>query len=117
VGVVYNNARIALSERSWELMSLRVLGLSRNEVFKILAGEMLAQILLALPLGWLLGYGFAIFLVKMMANETVDFPVVIQKPSFAYASLIVLVSALLSTWIIKRRLDQSDLVMALKVRE
>src|SRR5262249_40492443 len=29
VGVVYNNARIALSERAWELASLRVLGFTR----------------------------------------------------------------------------------------
>ena len=32
VGVVYNNARIALSERTWELASLRVLGFTRGEV-------------------------------------------------------------------------------------
>jgi hypothetical protein len=32
VGVVYNNARIALAERAWELASLRVLGFSRAEV-------------------------------------------------------------------------------------
>jgi putative ABC transport system permease protein len=31
VGVVYNNARIALAERTWELASLRVLGFTRDD--------------------------------------------------------------------------------------
>ncbi|MCB1827196.1 MAG: ABC transporter permease [Coxiellaceae bacterium] len=38
VGIVYNSARIALSERAWDLASLRVLGFTRNEVTRILLG-------------------------------------------------------------------------------
>ncbi|MDX1387540.1 MAG: ABC transporter permease, partial [bacterium] len=117
VGVVYNNARIALSERSWELMSLRVLGLSRNEVFKILGGEMAIQILFALPLGWLLGYLFAKILVKMVSSENIDFPMVMEGPTFAYSSLVVIIAAILSIGVIKKRLDQTNLVSALKIRE
>jgi len=55
VGVVYNNARIALAERAWELASLRVLGFTRGEVSALLLGELALGILLALPLGMLLG--------------------------------------------------------------
>ena len=40
VGVVYNNARIALAERAWELASLRVLGFTRAEVSALLLGEL-----------------------------------------------------------------------------
>jgi putative ABC transport system permease protein len=40
VGVVYNNARIALAERTWELASLRVLGFTRAEVSALLLGEL-----------------------------------------------------------------------------
>lgn len=32
VGVVYNQVRVALAERAWELASLRVLGFTRGEV-------------------------------------------------------------------------------------
>lgn len=117
VGVVYNSARIALSERSWELMSLRVLGLSRQEVFKILGGEMVLQILFALPLGWILGYYFAIVLVRMMSSDNIDFPMVMSGPTYAWASLVVVIAAVLSLGIVKHRLDNTDLVMALKVRE
>jgi putative ABC transport system permease protein len=58
VGVVYNNARIALAERTWELASLRVLGFTRAEVSALLLGEMALSIALALPLGMLLGWGW-----------------------------------------------------------
>ena len=57
VGVVYNNARIALAERTWELASLRVLGFTRAEVSGLLLGEMAIGIAIALPLGMALGYG------------------------------------------------------------
>ena len=40
IGVVYNNARIALPERAWELASLRVLGFTRGEVSTFLLGEL-----------------------------------------------------------------------------
>ncbi len=39
-GVVYNTARIALSERSRELATLRVIGFTRGEVSVILLGEL-----------------------------------------------------------------------------
>ena len=39
-GVVYNTARIALSERARELASLRVLGFTKGEVAYILLGEL-----------------------------------------------------------------------------
>ena len=39
-GVVYNAARISLSERSRELASLRVLGFTRAEISSILLGEL-----------------------------------------------------------------------------
>jgi putative ABC transport system permease protein len=41
-GVVYNSARISLSERARELASLRVLGFTRSEVLWILLLELAA---------------------------------------------------------------------------
>jgi putative ABC transport system permease protein len=52
VGVVYNNARIVLAERGWELASLRVLGFTRAEVSGLLLGEMAITVAVALPLAW-----------------------------------------------------------------
>jgi len=56
VAVMYNAARIALSERGRELASLRVLGFTRHEVAVLLFGEQAILTALAIPLGYLIGY-------------------------------------------------------------
>ena len=58
-GVVYNTARIALSERSRELASLRVLGFRHDEIAYILLGELTVLTLAGIPLGFLVGRGSA----------------------------------------------------------
>ena len=58
-GVIYNNARISLSERGRELASLRVLGFTQSEIAYIMMGELFILMCLALPIGSALGYGLA----------------------------------------------------------
>ena len=89
VGVVYNNARIALAERSWELASLRVLGFTRAEVSLLLLGELAIGIAIALPLGMLLGWALTHGFVDLMRTDQFLFPVVIQPRTYAWAALCV----------------------------
>jgi len=117
VGVVYNNARIALAERTWELASLRVLGFTRAEVSAVLLGEMALSIALALPLGMLLGWGLVHALVGAMASDQFQFPVVVQPRTYAWAALAVVAAALASALVVRRRIDRLDMVAALKTRE
>jgi putative ABC transport system permease protein len=117
VGVVYNNARIALAERTWELASLRVLGFTRAEVSGLLLGEMAIGIAIALPLGMLLGYGLVVLIADLTASDQFYFPVVIQARTYALAGLAVLVSGVASALVVRRRIDQLDMVAALKTRE
>lgn len=58
--VVYNAARIALSERGRELASLRVMGFTRTEIAIILLGEQAILTIAAVPLGFMLGYGLSL---------------------------------------------------------
>jgi putative ABC transport system permease protein len=117
VGVVYNNARIALAERAWELASLRVLGFTRGEVSGFLLGELAIEIALALPLGMLLGHLLASGIVDLIKNDEFYFPVVIQRATYAYAALCVLGAGAISALIVRRRVDALDLVGVLKTRE
>lgn len=117
VGVVYNNARIALAERAWELASLRVLGFTRAEVSALLLGEMAIGIALALPLGMALGYGLVHAVVGLLASDQFSFPVVIRPPTYAWAGLAVLAAAAASALVVRRRIDRLDMVAALKTRE
>jgi putative ABC transport system permease protein len=117
VGVIYNNARIALAERSWELASLRVLGFSRAEVSGLLLGELALSVAVALPLGCLLGLGLVHTLAAALQSDAFAFPVVILPRTYAWAALCVLAAALGSALVVRRRIDSLDMVAALKTRE
>ncbi|OIP15635.1 MAG: ABC transporter permease [Comamonadaceae bacterium CG_4_9_14_3_um_filter_60_33] len=117
VGIIYNAARIALSERAWELASLRVLGMTRAEVSVLLLAELGAELLLALPLGALAGWGLASLMMQLMSSDSIDFPVIIAPSTYASAALIVLTAGVASALLVRRKIDQLDLVAVLKVRE
>jgi putative ABC transport system permease protein len=116
-GVVYNAARVSLSERSRELASLRVMGFTRAEISAILLGELATVTLLSLPLGMLLGYGFAWVLVQLFETELYRFPLVVLPRTYAWAAITVLVAATISGLVVRRKLDRLDLVAVLKTRE
>ena len=84
-GVVYNSARIALSERSRELATLRVVGFSLREVAGVLLGELAILVLLALPAGLLFGRGLALFIMSSFSTETVRMPLVINPSTYSIA--------------------------------
>jgi putative ABC transport system permease protein len=86
-GVVYNSARIQLSERARELASLRVLGFTRAEVSWILLAELALLTLAALPLGWLIGYILALGIVVASETELFRIPLVIERATYAWAGL------------------------------
>ena len=117
VGVVYNNARIALAERTWELASLRVLGFSRAEVSSLLLGEMAIAIAVALPLGMLLGLGLTHAVAEALKSDQFHFPVVILPRTYAWAAVCVVAAGLASALVVRRRIDRLDMVAALKTRE
>lgn len=116
-GVVYNSSRIQLSERGRELASLRVLGFSRAEVSWILLGEIAVIVVLSIPLGWLMGYGFTWALYEGMQSDLYRIPLVISRQTYIYAGLIVIGAAVLSALIVRRRIDTLDLIAVLKTRE
>ena len=117
VGVVYNTARISLSERSHELASLRVLGFTRAEISIILLGELAILTLLAVPLGLLLGYLLSLLMVSAFETELYRVPLVITSRTLAFSAITVLIASALSGLLVRRRLDHLDLVEVLKTRE
>jgi putative ABC transport system permease protein len=117
VGVVYNTARIALSERNRELASLRVLGFTRGEISYILLGELAVLTLLSIPLGFLLGRALCNIMAAGLQNELFRIPLIVNADTYAFAATVVLVSGLLSGLAVRRKLDHLDLVAVLKSRE
>lgn len=116
-GIVYNSARISLSERARELATLRVLGFSRREVGSVLIGELVLLTVAALPLGLLLGSGFARGILTAVNTETVRLPLVLTPANYAFAVLVVAVASTLSALFATRKLAAIDLVSALKASD
>ena len=116
-GVVYNFARISLSEQAREMASLRVLGFTRAEVSGLLLGELAVIVLFAQPLGWLIGHGFAWAMVEGFTSELYRVPFVINRDVYAYASIVVLAAAAVSAILVRRRIDRLDMIKVLKTRE
>lgn len=117
IGVVYNNARVALSMRSRDLASLRVLGFTRGEISRILLGELGLQVVLAIPLGWVFGYWLTALVMGSVHAEMYRFPVTISSHTYAIATLTVVATGLVSALLVRRQLDRLDLVAVLKTRE
>ncbi len=116
-GVVYNSARIALSERSRDLATLRVIGFTHREVASVLVGELALLTLIAIPLGLAIGSGLACGIVTAASTETVRLPLVLSSRSYATAVLILLLSSAASFTVVSLRLHKLDLLGVLKAHE
>jgi putative ABC transport system permease protein len=117
VAVVYNAARIALSERGRELASLRVLGFTRRETTLMLLGEQGMLLACALPLGAVMGYGVSALLSSTYQWELFRMPLFVSPRTYAFALLVICLAAVFSAVLVRRRLDRLDLVEVLKTRE
>lgn len=117
VGVIYNFARIALSEQGRDLASLRVLGFTRAEVARILFGELAIIVLLAQPLGWVIGYGMGLAMVSAFSSDLYRVPFVIGRDVFAIASLVICAAAIASAIAVRQRINRLDMIEVLKTRE
>jgi putative ABC transport system permease protein len=116
-GVVYNTARIGLSERARELGTLRVIGFSRAEVSYILLGELTIITLVAVPLSLLIGYGLAAGVVHVYDTEVYRIPLIVTARTCLEAAGTTIVATLISGWLVRRRLSRLDMIAVLKTRE
>lgn len=117
LGIVYNAARITLSERARDLASLRVLGFTRAEISRILLGELAILVVLAIPIGFAIGWWLAFQWAAQAPKELVQVPVIMTPKTLTLSATVVLAASLLSGLIVRRRLDHLDLIAALKTNE
>jgi len=118
VGVVFNSARIAFDERSRELATLRVIGFTRAETSFLLFGELAIITTFAIPLGLIFGYGLAFLVIRFSYDtELFRMPLVVNRSTYGFAAVVTVAATIGSTLIVRRMLDQLDLVAVLKAKE
>lgn len=116
-GVVYNTARIALSERSRDLASLRVLGFTRGEISFILLGELVVLTLIAIPVGMFIGRILSWYMIQEIPKEIFRLPLIIEYSTYAISATVVIIASISSGLVVRTRLDHLDLISVLKTRE
>jgi putative ABC transport system permease protein len=117
-GTVYNAGRVTLSERARDLASLRVLGFTKAEVARMLFGELAVLGSIGLPVGLLIGIGFASAVVSAFGEgELFRLPLVIGPRTLLAGVLIPVAAGVLAAIPLRRRLDRLDLIGVLKTRE
>jgi putative ABC transport system permease protein len=116
-GVVYNNARVALSLRSRDLASLRVLGFTRREISAVLLGELATYVALAIVPGLWLGKMMMVGIMRATDPEIFRMPVFVSADTYVLATIVTAISAAASALLVRRELDALDLVGVLKARD
>lgn len=116
-GVIYNGARIALSERGRDLASLRVLGFSKGEVGAMLLGEQAVLTLASIPLGFLGGWALSLWIARQFDSEVYRIPLVISGRTYAISFFVIALAASFTALLVQRRIRGLDLVEVLKTRE
>ncbi|CAN5902748.1 ABC transporter permease [soil metagenome] len=116
-GVVYNQARIALSTRSRDLASLRVLGFTRREISAVLLGELATYVIVGVPVGFVIGNLLVNVIATTSDPESYRMPVETSASTYAFAAIATTAAAAISALVVRRHLDRLDLVSVLKARE
>jgi putative ABC transport system permease protein len=116
-GVVYNNARVSLSERTRDLATLRVIGFTRAEISFIQLGELALLTAFGVPAGLALGYLLSTLTAGSLDTELFRIPVVIERSTYGFAAVVVLTAAACSGLVVRRMIDRLDLVSVLKSRD
>ena len=116
-GIVYNSARVALSERGRELASLRVLGFTEREVATMLLGEQVVLAVVSLPAAFLVAWSLCWLVAVRFESELYRIPILIEGTSYLFGVAIIAVASVLSALAIRGRIGRLDLVEVLKTRE
>jgi putative ABC transport system permease protein len=116
-GMVYNGARIALSEHAVEFASLRILGFTQREVGTMLLAEQGILLALGIPLGCAIGFAICAWLVHAFDTELYRMPLVVSGSTFGAAGAVVVAAAIVSGALVLYQLRRADLVEVLKTRE
>lgn len=116
-GVVYNAARVTYQERAWELATLRILGFTRREILSVLFGELAVVVAIAVPLGLILAHHLIGLILWLRDNESFQLPAIISPATFTISALVVIAASVASAILVRRMVENLDLVAVLKTRD
>jgi putative ABC transport system permease protein len=73
--------------------------------------------LVAIPIGWVIGYGFVILTLSAFTTERFRIPLIVTQDTYLRAAGLTLAAAALAGLAVRRRIHGMDLISVLKTRE
>ena len=114
VVIVYNLVTINVAERIRELSTIKVLGFFDNEVSMYIYRETIINSLLALPVGWLLGWLLQQYIISAVPPENVMFDPACGWLPFVVSTAVVVAVVAVMYVVVNRKLRNVDMLEALK---
>jgi putative ABC transport system permease protein len=114
VVIVYNLVTINVAERIRELSTIKVLGFYDNEVSMYIYRETIINSLIALPVGWLLGWLLQQRIITAVPPETVMFDPSTGTLPYIVSTVVVAAVTVVMYVVVNRQLRDVDMLEALK---
>ena len=114
VVIVYNLVTINVAERIRELSTIKVLGFFDNEVSMYIYRETIINSLLALPVGWLMGWLLQQYIITAVPPENVMFNPACGWLPFAVSAAVVVAVVAVMYVVVNHQLKNVDMLEALK---
>lgn len=115
--VLYNLTNINITERMREIATLKVLGFTRREVDLYIYRETLLLSIIGCAVGLALGIPLESFVILSAEVDQVMFSRDIFPMSFAFAFLLTMAFTVFVMLVMRRKLDNVDMVESLKSNE
>lgn len=117
VSVLYAIMTINLASREYEFVLLKVMGYSPLRIITAYIKELLMQIIIALPLGIVLGHLILINLNDAFSTDSFEMIGRIYPTSYLFSFLLLIFVVMIVVILAYRKINKLDLVAGLKERE
>jgi len=115
--IIYNTATISLSERQREFATLRVLGLTVDEVCEIMRFEYWVLAAVGMMIGAPMASWMLVGMNSMLDTSMMSMPTTIAPTAYAMAILGCIGAIILSNFSTKRKVRKFNMIEVLKERE
>ncbi len=112
--VMFNLGNINISERAREIATIKVIGFRKSETDDYVFRENIVLTLMGIVIGLPLGVLLHAFVMSQVKVDMVSFKVIINPISFVYTVVLVILFAIITDLILRKKISAIDMAESLK---
>lgn len=112
--VMFNLGNINISERAREIATIKVIGFRKSETNDYVFRENIVLTLMGIVIGLPLGVLLHAFVMSQIKVDMVSFKVVISPMSFVFTVVLVILFAIITDLILRKKISAIDMAESLK---